>query len=488
MRFTYTIRKPLTAVVMLSTISFTPSGALASKDVGQILEDYKTREAVRWTGTWRVLPLGQCTDVPDGYRTSSQLASEQIALPIGLKAEYVTRWAGNSTDMMVLWPSDSPTHLITAVEGGRQDLGGGKFNPSVQRINLSTGLVETILRGLTAVDPIRITPWGTILIGEETTNGGAYEILNPLTTTNVTVTDRTTGDNTAPTLVAKRTALPAIAWEGIVILPNGVLYAGDELRPGTGTMDRDGGAIFKFIPTTPHVGTAVSDLAQSPFASGSVYAARVSCTPSVQYGQGCEAGNTEWIPVSAANARNDADAGGATGYYRPEDMEQDFGYTGPGVRACWANTGDANALNFGEVMCFIDEAPLTAPAGDVSQARIYRFLEGNPQLNQPDNLAFQPNSNALFVIEDNPNGEIYACLADGHDLDEKTDGCALIACVKDDSAEPTGWLFSNPNVKGEMDVYVSIQHSNDNNMPLVDGYRTDDVIKITGIKVKPLKQ
>lgn len=488
MRFTHAIRKPLVAVTIISLVDLLPSVGLADKDFGQMIEETIANVAARDTGMRRVLPSGQCKSVQLPYRNGLQDATDQIAIPFGLKAEYVTRWAANSTDMIVLWPSDNPTHLITAVEGSRQDLGGGKFNPSVQRINLTTGLVETVLRGLTAVDPIRVTPWGTILVGEEITNGGAYEILNPLTTMNVTVTDRATGENTAPTLVAKRTALPAIAWEGLVILPNGVLYAGDELRPGTGTADKDGGAIFKFIPTTPYVGTAITDLANSPLASGSVYAARVSCTTSVQYGQGCEVGNAEWLPVSAATARGDAATGGATGYYRPEDMDQDPGYNGLGVRTCWTNTQDEAAYSYGEVMCLIDESPETAGSGVVTETRVYRFLEGTWKFNQPDNIHFQPNSNAPFVIEDHPNGEIYACLPDGKDTDEKTDGCALVACVKDDSAEPTGWFFSEPNAKGEMTAYVSIQHSDDRNMPLIDNYPTDDIIKITGIVVKAPKK
>jgi secreted PhoX family phosphatase len=350
--------------------------------------------------------------------------------------------------------------------------------------------VETILRGLTSTDPIRVTPWGTIVAAEEASDGGFYEIINPLNTTNVTVTDRATGavSGTDATNVVKRTALPKIAWEGIVILPNGVLYAGDELRPGTGTADKDGGSIFKFIPTTLRTSTTpIADLSESPFVLGANYAARVSCTTGVQYGQGCEVGNAEWVPVSAANARNDADAGGATGYYRPEDMDQDSGYDGPGVRGCWANTWDEDAKSYGEILCFIDMSPETAVAGVVSQTRVYRLLEGTPEFNQPDNIHFQPISHAPFVIEDHPNGEIRTCLPDGADTDERSDGCAVAACVKDDSAEPTGWFFSEPNEKGEMAAYVSIQHSNDDNMPLVDDYATDDIIKITGIKVKPPK-
>lgn len=488
MSLSQTVHKPLVAAAVVSTLSFFPATGLAKDDFGQKIEDTLAKAAVKATGMKKVLEPGLCTPQPAGYRTSTQLPEDQLAVPKGLTLEYVTREAGNATDLMVLWPSDNPTHLLTAVEGGRQDLGGGKFNPSVQRINLATGAVETILRGLTSVDPIRTTPWGTILVGEETTNGGAYEILDPLNVTNQTVTDRATGANTDPTHIAKRTALPGVAWEGNVILENGIMYFGDELRPGTGTANTDGGSIFKYVPTTLWAGgPPITDLANSPFASGNVYAARVSCTTGTQYGQGCEVGNLEWVSVSAATARTDAHAAGATGYYRPEDMERDPGYTGPGVRACWTNTQSASAQSYGEVLCIVDTQPADTTPGATANARIFRFWEGNIEANQPDNVSYQPNSNALFIIEDNDNGEIYACLPDGDDLDEKTDGCALVACVKDDSAEPTGWFFSEPNAKGEMDAYVSIQHSNDTNMSLVDGYATDDIIKITGIKVKPPK-
>lgn len=73
------------------------------------------------------------------YRTPTQKASEQVLLAEGFKAEYVTRNAANVADMFAFWPSDeSPTHLISCIEGGREDLGtflpGGlvkKLNPAV---------------------------------------------------------------------------------------------------------------------------------------------------------------------------------------------------------------------------------------------------------------------------------------------------------------------------------------------------------------------
>ena len=52
--------------------------------------------------------------------------------------------------------------------------------------------------------------------------------------------------------------------------------------------------------------------------------------------------------------------------------------------------------------------------------------------------------------------------------------------VKDSSAEPTGFVFSPDGTT----AYVSIQHSNDGNMPQLDGYPTDDVLKITGFRIK----
>jgi secreted PhoX family phosphatase len=55
--------------------------------------------------------------------------------------------------------------------------------------------------------------------------------------------------------------------------------------------------------------------------------------------------------------------------------------------------------------------------------------------------------------------------------------------VMDSSAEPTGFLFDASGTT----AYVSIQHSNDANMPAIDGYPTDDVLKITGFKLRGKK-
>lgn len=474
-------------------------------DFGSIVQRGLERSSKVWFGVDR--PLKESAPPTTGaYRTPTQPAAAQVLLADGLKAEYVTRSAGDLADMFAFWPNDRhPSHLIFCIEGGRQDLGtflpGGlvkKFNPAVQRIRLSDGSVETVLRGMSRCDGIRRTAWGTILATEETTDGGAYEILNPLRITNYTVQDRATGviidENGMPSTseVAKRPALPTMAWEGLAVLRSGVVIAGDELRPGS-PADTDGGAIFKFVPASPRPVSAVvsshdrdnrdegvwiDSLNQSPLVAGNVYALRMSCTTGVQYGQGCEIGSGAWVAVGAATARGDADKVGATGYYRPEDLEEDEEYRGEGVRFCWTNTGSSDIANYGEVVCGVDRAPLVA---DPNQQTVTanRFVEGDADFNQPDNFAFQPKTGNHYVIEDNSNGDIFACLPDGKDRDIKTDGCVKILSVKDSSAEPTGFKFTADG----RTAYLAIQHSNDTNMSLVDDYATDDIIKITGFKI-----
>ena len=455
------------------------------KDFGSLVEQLLATRSEKLFGFEK--PLKESAAPTTGaYRTPGQSAAEQVLLAHGLRVEYLTRDAATNTDMMSLYPARNPTHLVTCVEAGRQLLANGKYNPSVQRIRLSDGQVETILRGMSGCDGIRTTAWGTILATEETSSGGAYEILDPLTVTEQTVLDRALGLVTDAAHIAKRTALPTMAWEGLAVLPNGVVIAGDELRPGSGVNNSDGGAIFKFVPTVPRSADAIpiSNLGESPLVAGWVYALQVSCVENAQqYGQGCEIGNAAWVPVNAATARADANAAGATGYYRPEDLHQDPMYRDAAnpeaVRFCWTNTGNEDAKNYAEVVCGVDRAPLTA-SNTLRSVELNRFVEGDPDFNSFDNLEFQPRTGNLYVIEDHPNGDIFACLPDGMDRDIKTDGCVKMLSVKDSSAEPTGFLFSADGTT----AFLSIQHSNDTNMPLVDGYPTDDVLKITGFQVK----
>jgi hypothetical protein len=465
------------------------------KDFGSQVEHLLKAQSGKLFGIDR--PLDASAPATTGaYRNAYQSAYDQVLVADGLKAEFVTREAANNSDMMFLWPNgEHPTHLIMAIEEfspkviGKLPSGLDKLTPSLQRLDLKTGKAETILRGLSGADGVRLTPWGTVLVTEEADDGGAYEIIDPLNVTNHTVISRAAGNivdanGNISAKVVKRSALPTLAWEGIGILPSGVVYAGDEERPGSGGFNADGGAIFKFVPMNPRTAMgSISNLNESPLASGWVFAMQTSCiNNNQQVGQGCEIGNGAWVPVNAANARIDANAVGATGYYRPEDLELDPQYSNASnpqaVRFCWANTGNEGAKHYGEVVCGVDNAPLSA-AGNQRTVSVNRFVEGDTDFNAFDNLAFQPHTGNLYVIEDHNNGDVFACLPDGADRDIKSDGCVKILSVKDTSAEPTGFFFT-PDGRT---AFVSIQHSNDSLMAKVDDYGTDDILMITGFRL-----
>jgi len=516
----------------------------SAPDFGKLVEGLLNVFSIQQFGFVKPLESSSLADLP---RRPQQPVSELLDVAKGLRADIFSREIAQNADQFAFWPSDAAaTHIIACIEVfapqviGAFPNGTTKLTPGVQRIDLETRQVETIIRGTAGCDGIRLTPWGTILFTEEDGSptgdghlGNAFEILDPLATTNVTIgrgptrgqffdsTGRTlTGAEAAAPVaaggfgVAIRQALMEMAWEGIAITPQGVLIAGDELRPGTRTSatvggpDADGGALFKFVPDVPAVpGVVLADLTQSPFAAGRSFAMRVTCSAgNSQYGQGCQKGNAVWVQIDPLNARGEADRVGATGFYRPEDLVADPNYTGPGLRFCFTNTGDAGALNFGEVLCAVDTDPLlvtTTLVADLSGSMVTAdalvdmqvFLEGDDTLTQPDNIDIQARTGNVYVIEDNPNGDIFACLPDGADRNVTTDGCVLLATLKDRTAEPTGFGF---NARGDT-AYFFIQHSADDNNPLTrsnacpnpaalpefvrDDFCTDDMIRITGFKL-----
>lgn len=454
----------------------------AAEDFGARMEAVLAADSAALFGIAAPLAASAPASAEEGFRQPGQGAGDQVLLAEGLSAAYLTRMAGNSVDMMAFYPAEAPTHLIACIEGDAEEIAAGKMNPGVQRIALADGAVETILRGTSACDGIRTTPWGTILFTEEDDIGGAYEMLNPLAIgAAVVILDRASGATSDPAAVVRRMALPTMAWEGIGILPSGVVYAGDELRPGTGNPDAGGGAMFKFVPTVPHAGGMIASLDASPFAAGASYAMQVQCVKDkVQFGQGCEVGNAAWLPVDPAQARASAEAAGATGYYRPEDLHLDP-MNLEGARFCWTNTGNEGGKNFAEVMCALDGDPMATPAPDAEgkialTTVVSRFIAGDKDFNSFDNLDFQPGTGMLYVIEDHDNGDVWACLPDGTDRDLMSDGCIRVLSVNDTSAEPTGLIF---DASGKT-AYVGIQHSDDAGMEKVDDYGTDDVLVITG--------
>jgi hypothetical protein len=429
---------------------------------------------------------------------------DALIVASSLKVTVVSNATDPLADMIALWPNDEkPTHVFVCVETG----GPTPNNISIQRVTLGghpNSNAETIVKGLVSCDPIRRTPWGTLVAGEEAgINGGLYEIGDPLgipAASPIVVLDRNAGITTDPARMVKRKAVGALSFEGLVILEDGTMYFGDELRPLNG---QAGGAIYKFVPTNrrPAGAGPITSLAQSPFAAGSIFGLRLGTLNNTDFGQGSEIGRGNWVPINGATF---ADASGnillrnaqialkLTGYYRPEDMDRDPIAAAQGItRVCWANTGRMTngggsvvegAANYGEIMCLIDDPVPALPGG--ASPLVERFIAGHTHLAMPDNVAFQPHTGNLVVLEDGEvevikedgttelrGNDIWMCLPDGADADVMSDGCVRIASLRDTDSEPTGFIF---DASGE-NAYVNLQHRATGQGAL---------LKISGFKVK----
>src|SRR3569623_1921477 len=247
-------------------------------DFGQKVELLAKAQSLSLFGV--ISPLGASSTTSLSAAAANATPAGLVTLASGLTAKVVRADAnlGASIDMMALWPNDT--------------------NPT-QRIEIAAGAVANILSsGLTSCDPVHRTAWGTIVFGEENgSNGRVFELLDPLATTGVTVSGSGAATTTSdPAHVAFRPALGQLSFEGIALYPNGVMYFGDENRPGNGN---PGGAYFKFIPNTLWSvgGPAITDLANSPLASGSIYGMRIGKRSSnTDYGQANEFGPTCGCP------------------------------------------------------------------------------------------------------------------------------------------------------------------------------------------------
>ena len=244
-----------------------------------------------------------------------------------------------------------------------------------------------------------------------------------------------------------------------MVLDDGTVYYSDERRPLAG---QPGGGIYKFAPTTPaSAGTAISDLADSPIAAGSVWVARLGTradgeVPNQDYGQGTETGAGTWVALETPadpttfGLYEAGVAAGMTGYYRPEDMARDPKFDG--VRVCWNNTGNDGAQHWGETMCLVDQ-PATDMAANPAGTYpvVSRFIEGNPEMRMPDNIDFDPVTGSAWINLDattsstddptHPNDDVWVCLPDGDDVDTQSDGCARALTLLDGGAEFSGITF-----------------------------------------------
>jgi hypothetical protein len=494
----------LAGCLALAVLVARPTADSPNIDFGLFVADQLRAQSQRLFGISR--PLAE--SVPGPYDGTDNTKAIEVAP--GLTVSLVSSSTASAADQIAMWPDDeNPTHLFVCDEE--------TSNPAVQRVDLSQppgANATTIVTGLRSCDPVRRTPWGTIIVAEEAgATGGLYEILDPLSiTTPISVSDRAAGTTSDPNRLVKRKAVGSLSFESIGIRPDGTLIYGDELAPGAVSTGSAGGALYKFVPTVPYLGTGQPPITQpqlSPLAAGSVFGLRVAANGSANWGQGAEVGKGRWVAVDTA-AAGVVDANGNTilrnaqllqkftGYYRPEDMDVDPIAAGNGVfRACWANTGRLNfgggtlvenSAVHGEIMCVVEEPSAAAPTGMIPV--VTRFIIGSQQAGMFDNVAFQPHTGNLVVLEDGPTSiitatgeqprgnDLWICLPDGADDDTLSDGCVRFASVRDTSAEPTGFIFLGSG----RSAFVNIQHRAVNDA--AGNTNHGALLKISGFKVK----
>ncbi len=432
--------------------------AFAGNDYGQKHEHDDRAHSQQNFGVGK--PIDESSQASIDAGTALAQPTKLVSLARGLKAKTVAVVDGvPNIDMMAFWPNDeNPEWIIACNEQDSGDIG-------LIRVRIADGATEAIVSsGLTSCDPVHQTAWGTIVFGEENgSNGRLFELIDPLHTTGVTVNpDGTTAGGTNPGNIVLRPELGKTSYEGVGVLPNGVVYYGDENRPSSGT---PGGAYFKFIPDTLWTpgAPAITDLDDSPLVGGDVYGLRLGLrSGGTDYGQGTQTGLGKWIFLtsSGGDLRAAAAANHLTGYYRPEDLAFDEAALSLGnVRWCGNNTGnEGNDRSYGETICMTD-GTVTEAAALSSVPAVQYLVIGNPELAMMDNMAYQPGRGNWVLHEDGDqlqgNNDLWDCLDDGNDDDLLSDSCIRVGTLNDLNAEWTGGLFTADGKH----FFVSVQHN-----------------------------
>jgi hypothetical protein len=300
------------------------------------------------------------------------------------------------------------------------------------------------------------TPWGTLLVGEETNAASKPDPDYPAAKAGLVYELFPSASD--PSVLDRIVARPAIgskSHEGMRFDKQGNLYSISERNPGY---------IYKFVPDRG------GDLS-----SGQLFVLKVTAPT------GDRTGGATWIPLDRAAVQVDAsaagDAAGATGYNRPEDVEMSSSTgnaRGGANRLFVAVTGQANPAD--NRIIAID---LREPGGGSqhSTAFVYDYvrigLNTTSEFEMPDNLALDRSGN-LYIAED-PGGSS-ASKTRGDDIwvatpaggyNQPAESVVRFATLTDCDAEPTGLYFA---LHGNT-LYVNAQHRG--------GDRLDKAVAIT---------
>ncbi len=304
---------------------------------------------------------------------------------------------------------------------------------AVSVIDLKTGKTKILVQDMswTAIDGIRWTPWGTLLIAEETKDGRLMEIiLDP-------------NDRMKAIKVVDRPAVGRLAHEGIEIDTAGHIYIVDEHRGRSQGCDGNvpcGGGIYKFVPET------YGDLS-----SGALYILKVTGPDGT--------GKGEWMgPIDASHGRESGTDFGGQSYQRPEDLQiiDNTLYVavteGPrDEKGKEHYEGRVLSIDLETMVVKNFVKPDVNVSVEIGKPGDAGFQTGFDSI---DNLAKTPDGR-LMMIEDNKPSDIWVA-------SKKTNsfGAAkkveLFGSLTDPKAEGTGIYFSPLDSDT---LYVNIQHS-----------------------------
>jgi hypothetical protein len=145
-------------------------------------------------------------------------------------------------------------------------------------------------------------------------------------------------------------------------------------------------------------------------------------------------------------------------------------------------------------MCLVEAPPSVAVPAPLTGTipTVSRLIPGDLTAQMYDNVAFQPHTSNLVVLEDGPTSlvtslqpgalpefrgnDIWMCLPDGADKDVQSDGCVRFASLRDPTAEPSGFVFT---ASGE-EAFVNLQHrdvdtaANRGSLMKISGFRVRD--------------
>jgi len=297
------------------------------------------------------------------------------------------------------------------------------------------------------IDPCSLTPWNTIVTGEETTGGRFFEVTNPL--------------GSGPFNTVWRSKVPAVAHEGIRFDATGAMYFVDE---------DNSGSIYKFVPATP------GDLSvgQTFVLSANAFAANPSTVASQTWNSTTNRpadlqrfGPATWVPmtdaqgnaltmadpfvyVTATGGRTAADELKGTPYGRPEDL--DLNVLANGHECLYATVTSENRVISIELVSattaiirqFVNFDSINLATGaDVNplQNDPYTSPGSGTVFQNPDNLAAD-HFGSIYVIEDNDPGDVWKAV--DADQDGVAEAIGLFLSLGVGGAEPTGFI-ADPN-------------------------------------------